>query len=53
MHISQKITHHAQTKRSIQNYTNNKEHITHNEYNTKNVKLSLQQAVEAYRAVRC
>jgi cell division protein FtsL len=27
---------------STQSYTNNKGHITHNEYNTKEVKLSLQ-----------
>jgi hypothetical protein len=27
------ITHHTQTKHSTQNYTNNKGHTTHNEYN--------------------
>jgi hypothetical protein len=35
MHISHKITHHAQTKHSTQSYANNKGHITHNEYNAK------------------
>jgi hypothetical protein len=30
---SHKITHHAQTKHRAQRYTNNKGHITHNEYN--------------------
>jgi hypothetical protein len=53
IHISHKITHHAQTKHSTQKYTNNKGHITHNAYNTTKVKLSLQQAVRAYRVVRC
>jgi hypothetical protein len=33
LHISHKITHHAQTKHSTQSYTNNKGHITHDEYN--------------------
>jgi hypothetical protein len=47
-HITQNIT-----PRTAQSYTNNKGHITHNEYNTKRVKLSLQQTVEAYRIVRC
>jgi hypothetical protein len=46
------ISHHARTKHSTQKYTNNKGPITHNKYNTKKVKLSLQQAVEAYRVVR-
>jgi hypothetical protein len=41
VHISQKMTHNVQTKHSTQSYTNNKAHITHNEYNTKQVKLSL------------
>jgi hypothetical protein len=27
------ITHHTQTKQSTQNYTDNKGHATHNEYN--------------------
>jgi hypothetical protein len=42
-YMSHKITHYAQTKHSIQSHTNNKGHIshTHNEYNTKKVKLSL------------
>jgi hypothetical protein len=31
------ITHHAQTKRSTQNYTNNKGHATHNEYNANTI----------------
>jgi hypothetical protein len=35
IHISHKITYHAETKHSTQSYTNNKGHITHNEYNTK------------------
>jgi hypothetical protein len=30
---SHKITHHAQTKHGTQNYTHNKEHTTHNQYN--------------------
>jgi hypothetical protein len=34
-HISHKIAHHAQTKRSTQSYTNNKGHITHNEHKQK------------------
>jgi hypothetical protein len=34
IHISHKITHHAQAEHSIQSYTNIKGHITHNEYNT-------------------
>jgi hypothetical protein len=33
IHISHKITHHAQSEHSTQSYTNNKRHITHNEYN--------------------
>jgi hypothetical protein len=33
--IPHKITHHAQRKHSTQRYTNNKAHITHNEYNAK------------------
>jgi hypothetical protein len=32
-HTTHKITHHGQTKHSTQNYTNNKGHTTHNEYN--------------------
>jgi hypothetical protein len=32
-----KITHHAQTKHSIQNYTNNKGHTIHNEYNANTI----------------
>jgi hypothetical protein len=51
IHISHKVTHHAQTKHSTQSYTNNKGHITHNEYNTK-VKLSPYQAGKPYGAVR-
>jgi hypothetical protein len=31
IHISQKITHHTQTKHSTQSYTNNIGHITNNE----------------------
>jgi hypothetical protein len=31
IHISHKLTHHAQTKHNILSYTNNKGHITHNE----------------------
>jgi hypothetical protein len=43
IHISHKITHHAQTKHNTQNYTNNKGHITHNERTQpKKVKLSMQ-----------
>jgi hypothetical protein len=34
IHISHNITHLAQTKHNSQSYTSNKEHITHNEYNT-------------------
>jgi hypothetical protein len=41
--VSQKKTHHAQIEHSTQSYTNNK---GHNEYNTKKVKLSLQQTKE-------
>jgi hypothetical protein len=33
MHISHKITHHAETKHKTQSYTNNKWHIAHKEYN--------------------
>jgi hypothetical protein len=47
------ISHCAQNKHSSQSCTNNKGHITHNDYNTKKVKLSLQQAMEAYGVVRC
>jgi hypothetical protein len=36
--MSHKITHHAQTKHSTQSYTNNKGHVTHNEYNIKKSK---------------
>jgi hypothetical protein len=36
--ISQKITHHAQTEHSTQSYTYNKEHITHDHYNTQKSK---------------
>jgi hypothetical protein len=53
IHIVHKISHHTQTKHSTQSYTNNKGHISHDEYNTKKLKLSLQQAVEAYRVVWC
>jgi hypothetical protein len=35
-YTSHKITHHAQKKHSTQSYTNNKGHITHNDYNKKN-----------------
>jgi hypothetical protein len=52
IHISHKITHHAQTKHSTQNYTNNKGHIAHND-TTQQVKLSLEQAVEVCGVVRC
>jgi hypothetical protein len=38
-HILHKTLHDAQTKDSKQSYTNNKGHITHNEYNIKRVKL--------------
>jgi hypothetical protein len=41
IHISHKITHHAQTKQSTESYTNNKGHITQNEYNTKKSKAIL------------
>jgi hypothetical protein len=47
IHISYKIT-----KYSI-SYTNNKGHITHNEYNTKKEKISLQKSVVAYGILRC
>jgi hypothetical protein len=36
IYVSQNIAHHAQTKHSTRSYTNNKGHITHNKYNTKN-----------------
>jgi hypothetical protein len=36
IHISYKITHHAQTKQHTQSYNSNEGHITNNEYNTKN-----------------
>jgi hypothetical protein len=35
------ITHHAQTKHSIQNYTNNKGHTTHNEYNVNTITTTM------------
>jgi hypothetical protein len=38
IHIPHKITHHAQTQHSTQSYTNNKGHITHNEYKAKESK---------------
>jgi hypothetical protein len=34
---SQKITHHSQTKHNIQNYSHNKGHTIHNEYNTNTI----------------
>jgi hypothetical protein len=37
---------------AVVNTPHKKRHITHNEYNTKEVKLSLYQAVEAYGTVR-
>jgi hypothetical protein len=49
----QNDTLHIQTKHRTQSYTSNKAHITHNEYNTKKVKLSLYQAVKACGVVRC
>jgi hypothetical protein len=33
-HTLHKVTHHAQTNHSTQNYTNNKGHTTHSAYNT-------------------
>jgi hypothetical protein len=36
-HTSHKITHHAQTKHSTQNYTNSKGHTTHIEYNANTI----------------
>jgi hypothetical protein len=35
IHISHKITHHSQIKHGTQCYSNNKGHITRNEYSTK------------------
>jgi hypothetical protein len=40
IHVSHKITHHAQTKQSTQSYTNNKGHIIHNEYNAEKLTSS-------------
>jgi hypothetical protein len=45
------MTPNAQTKHSTQCYLNNKAHITHKKTERK-IKLSLYQAVEAYRVVR-
>jgi hypothetical protein len=50
IHISHKITHHAQTRHSTQSYTNNKGHITHNEYNAKKVKATSIPASYSYRS---
>jgi hypothetical protein len=36
-----KITHHAQTKHSTQNYTNNKGHTTHNEYSANTITTTI------------
>jgi hypothetical protein len=36
-----KITHHTQTKHSTQNYTNNKGHTTHNEYNANTITTTI------------
>jgi hypothetical protein len=41
VHISHKISHHAQTKHNTQSYTKNKGHNAHNECKTKKVKPSL------------
>jgi hypothetical protein len=38
---SHKITHHTQTKHSTQIYTNNKGHITHNEYNANTITTTI------------
>jgi hypothetical protein len=38
VHISDKISHHAETKHITQSYTNNKRPITHNDNNTKKSK---------------
>jgi hypothetical protein len=46
IHALHKISHHAQIKHSPQSYRNNEGHITQNEYNTKKVKLSLQQDIQ-------
>jgi hypothetical protein len=41
-YTTHKTTHHAKTNTAHKSYTNNKGHITHNEYNgKKKVKLSL------------
>jgi hypothetical protein len=38
IHISHKITQHAETRHSTQSYTNNEGHIPHSEYNAKKKK---------------
>jgi hypothetical protein len=40
-HTSHKITHHAQTKHITQNYTDNKGHSTHNEYNANTITTTI------------
>jgi hypothetical protein len=40
-HTSHKITHHAQTKHSAQNYTNNRGHATHNECNANTITTTI------------
>jgi hypothetical protein len=58
-HNTHTYTYHAnkqtnKQKHTAQSYSNNKGHITHNEYNTgKKVKLSPYQVVERFRVVRC
>jgi hypothetical protein len=39
-YTSHQIAHHAETKHSTQSCTNNKGHITHNEYNEKKIKAT-------------
>jgi hypothetical protein len=39
--ISQKITYHAQTKHSTQNYTNNKGHTQHDEYHANTITTTI------------
>jgi hypothetical protein len=52
IHISHKITRHAQIKHSISSYTNSKGRIKHNLSNEKDGKVSLQQAVKVYKVVK-
>jgi hypothetical protein len=47
-HTSHKITHNPQTKHITQNYTNNKGHTTHNEYNANTITTTINKKYAYY-----